>query len=99
VKLGAFTIRVLAVGGHTLGHVAYVFDDVPLADGTTGTLAFVGDSCSRWAVAGCSRNPVQFWDSLCGSRPCLRPPASIAPTNIPPAMPALPSTPILTTPR
>ncbi len=65
VKLGALTIRVLAVGGHTLGHVAYVFDDVPLADGTTGTLAFVGDSLF---ALGCGRmfegTPVQFWDSL-----------------------------------
>src|SRR5262249_26177261 len=36
VRLGASKARVLNVGGHTLGHIAYVFDDE--------NVAFVGDA-------------------------------------------------------
>lgn len=57
VKLGAAQARVLDVGGHTLGHVAYVFD----ADG----VAFVGDALF---ALGCGRlfegTPQQMWTSL-----------------------------------
>lgn len=57
VALGAFGGAVIAVGGHTLGHVAY---HLPSAG-----LAFVGDSLF---ALGCGRmfegTPVQFWDSL-----------------------------------
>jgi len=57
VKLGERTARVLNVGGHTLGHIAYVFD----AD----KVAFVGDAIFSM---GCGRmfegTPEQMWASL-----------------------------------
>ncbi|WP_395645855.1 hydroxyacylglutathione hydrolase [Terricaulis sp.] len=57
VKLGGATARVLNVGGHTLGHIAYVFD----AEKT----AFVGDALF---AMGCGRifegTPEQMWASL-----------------------------------
>lgn len=57
VKLGAFEARVLDVGGHTLGHVAYVFD--------SEHVAFVGDTLF---ALGCGRlfegTPQQMWASL-----------------------------------
>ena len=57
VKLGAIEARVLNVGGHTLGHIAYVFD----AD----KVAFVGDALFSM---GCGRlfegTPEQMWGSL-----------------------------------
>lgn len=57
VSLGAARARVLDVGGHTLGHVAYVFD----AD----RVAFVGDALFS---LGCGRlfegTPQQMWASL-----------------------------------
>ncbi|MEZ5960389.1 MAG: hydroxyacylglutathione hydrolase [Hyphomonadaceae bacterium] len=57
VKLGAIEARVLNVGGHTLGHIAYVFD----AD----NVAFVGDALF---ALGCGRifegTPQQMWASL-----------------------------------
>lgn len=57
VKLGHQTARVLNVGGHTLGHIAYVFD----AD----KVAFVGDALF---AMGCGRlfegTPSQMWESL-----------------------------------
>jgi hydroxyacylglutathione hydrolase len=57
VAVGRHAARVLAVGGHTLGHVAYVFDDPPLA--------FVGDALFS---LGCGRmfegTAEQFWASL-----------------------------------
>lgn len=57
VALGESRARVLDVGGHTLGHVAYVFDD----DG----VAFVGDALF---ALGCGRlfegTAEQAWDSL-----------------------------------
>jgi hydroxyacylglutathione hydrolase len=57
IRLGAYTARILDVGGHTLGHIAYVFDD--------SQVAFVGDSLF---ALGCGRmfegNPVQMWASL-----------------------------------
>lgn len=57
VKLGNATARVLNVGGHTLGHIAYVFD----AD----KVAFVGDALFSM---GCGRlfegTPEQMWTSL-----------------------------------
>ncbi|MBU6374056.1 MAG: hydroxyacylglutathione hydrolase [Alphaproteobacteria bacterium] len=56
-RLGGRVARVLDVGGHTLGHIAYVFD----ADHA----AFVGDALF---ALGCGRmfegDPVQFWASL-----------------------------------
>lgn len=56
-KLGDIPARVLNVGGHTLGHIAYVFD----AD----KVAFVGDALFSM---GCGRlfegTPQQMWTSL-----------------------------------
>ncbi|MGQ0531275.1 MAG: hydroxyacylglutathione hydrolase [Caulobacteraceae bacterium] len=57
LKLGGIEARVLNVGGHTLGHIAYVFD----AD----NVAFVGDALFS---LGCGRlfegTPQQMWTSL-----------------------------------
>lgn len=57
VKLGAVTARVLNVGGHTLGHIAYVVD--------AQRVAFVGDALF---AMGCGRlfegTPQQMWESL-----------------------------------
>lgn len=57
VKLGRYSARVLNVGGHTLGHIAYVFD----AEKT----AFVGDALF---AMGCGRifegTAEQMWTSL-----------------------------------
>lgn len=57
VRLGAFEARVIDVGGHTLGHIAYVFEDA--------RLAFVGDSLF---ALGCGRlfegTAEQMWASL-----------------------------------
>jgi len=57
VKLGDWEARVINVGGHTKGHVAY---HLPAAD-----IAFVGDSVF---ALGCGRmfegTPQQFWASL-----------------------------------
>ena len=57
VMLGNHRARVMDVGGHTLGHIAYNLPD----DG----IAFVGDSLF---ALGCGRmfegTPQQFWDSL-----------------------------------
>jgi hydroxyacylglutathione hydrolase len=57
VQLGDLTARVLDVGGHTLGHVAYVFD--------SEKVAFVGDALF---AMGCGRlfegTPQQMWTSL-----------------------------------
>lgn len=57
VELGGATARVLDVGGHTLGHIAYVVD----AD----AVAFVGDALF---ALGCGRlfegTPQQMWASL-----------------------------------
>jgi hydroxyacylglutathione hydrolase len=57
VELGGKPARVLDVGGHTLGHIAYVFD----AD----KAAFVGDALFSM---GCGRlfegTPQQMWTSL-----------------------------------
>ncbi|MBI3438575.1 MAG: hydroxyacylglutathione hydrolase [Proteobacteria bacterium] len=57
VKLGNLEARVLNVGGHTLGHIAYVFDDAKVA--------FVGDALFS---LGCGRlfegTPQQMWTSL-----------------------------------
>ena len=56
-KLGGLTARVLEVGGHTLGHIAYVFD--------SEKKAFVGDAIF---ALGCGRlfegTPQQMWTSL-----------------------------------
>jgi len=55
VMIGAYEAKVIDVGGHTLGHVAYALDGI----------AFVGDSVF---ALGCGRmfegTPTQFWDSL-----------------------------------
>ena len=57
VMLGNIEARVLNVGGHTLGHIAYLFD----AD----NVAFVGDALF---ALGCGRlfegTPLQMWTSL-----------------------------------
>lgn len=57
VKLGGREARVLDVGGHTLGHIAYVFD--------SENVAFVGDALFSM---GCGRlfegTPEQMWASL-----------------------------------
>jgi len=57
VTLGAHSARVLNVGGHTLGHIAYVFD--------AAKIGFVGDALFS---LGCGRmfegEPKQFWTSL-----------------------------------
>lgn len=57
VSLGAWTARVIDVGGHTMGHVAYHLPEA--------ALAFVGDSLF---ALGCGRmfegSPPQFWGSL-----------------------------------
>ncbi len=57
VALGAIKARVLDVGGHTLGHIAYAFDDAKVA--------FVGDALFSM---GCGRlfegTPQQMWASL-----------------------------------
>lgn len=58
VRIGAHSARVLDVGGHTLQHVAYVFD--------RERIAFVGDTLFS---LGCGRviegQPRQMWASLC----------------------------------
>jgi hydroxyacylglutathione hydrolase len=57
VKLGAIEARVIDVGGHTLGHIAYVFD--------AERVGFVGDALFS---LGCGRlfegTPQQMWTSL-----------------------------------
>ena len=57
VSLGKTIAKVLNVGGHTLGHIAYVVEGEPVA--------FVGDSIF---ALGCGRmfegDPKQFWTSL-----------------------------------
>ena len=57
VALGDYTARVIDVGGHTLGHIAYYLPEA--------SLAFVGDSVF---ALGCGRmfegTPSQFWASL-----------------------------------
>jgi hydroxyacylglutathione hydrolase len=57
VSLGGWEARVIDVGGHTLGHVAYHLPEAGLA--------FVGDSLF---ALGCGRmfegTPSQFWESL-----------------------------------
>lgn len=57
VRLGKIEARVLEVGGHTLGHIAYVLD--------SERVAFVGDTLFS---LGCGRMfegaPQQFWASL-----------------------------------
>lgn len=57
VSLGNWTARVVDVGGHTMGHIAY---HLPEAE-----IAFVGDSLF---ALGCGRmfegSPPQFWSSL-----------------------------------
>jgi hydroxyacylglutathione hydrolase len=57
VALGAIRARVLNVGGHTMGHIAYVLDEEKTA--------FVGDALFS---LGCGRmfegQPQQFWASL-----------------------------------
>lgn len=57
VQLGRYSARVIDVGGHTNGHIAYHFADAGVA--------FVGDSVF---ALGCGRmfegTPEQFWASL-----------------------------------
>jgi hydroxyacylglutathione hydrolase len=65
-------VRVLAVGGHTLGHIAY------RPAGRCRTLAFVGDALF---ALGCGRmfegTPDQFWTSLLRLKALPRPPADL----------------------
>ncbi len=57
VSIGSFTARVIDVGGHTNGHIAYHLPEA--------SLAFVGDAVF---ALGCGRmfegTPPQFWASL-----------------------------------
>jgi len=57
VKLGAYTAKVIDVGGHTLGHIAYHLPEAGIA--------FVGDAL---LALGCGRmfegTAPQFWASL-----------------------------------
>ena len=57
IRLGAASARVVDVGGHTLGHIAFVFDALKVA--------FVGDAIF---ALGCGRlfegTPQQMWTSL-----------------------------------
>lgn len=57
VALGRHVARVIDVGGHTLGHIAFSFDDA--------RIAFVGDALF---ALGCGRlfegTPEQMWTSL-----------------------------------
>jgi len=57
VRVGKSVARVVSVNGHTIGHVAYIFDKEKAA--------FTGDSLM---VMGCGRlfegTPEQMWDSL-----------------------------------
>jgi hydroxyacylglutathione hydrolase len=57
VTLGAHAARVIDVGGHTLGHIAFVFDE--------SSIAFVGDALF---AMGCGRlfegDARQMWASL-----------------------------------
>lgn len=57
IELGSIPARVIDVGGHTLGHIAYVFD--------REHVAFVGDALFSM---GCGRlfegTPQQMWTSL-----------------------------------
>jgi len=57
VQLGSSSARVIDVGGHTLGHIAFVFDEE--------RVAFVGDALF---AMGCGRlfegTPQQMWTSL-----------------------------------
>lgn len=57
VELGASSARVIETSGHTLGHIAYYFDQ--------DAAAFVGDTLF---ALGCGRlfegSPAQMWDSL-----------------------------------
>jgi len=57
VHIGDYTARVIDVGGHTMGHIAYHLPDA--------SLAFVGDSLF---ALGCGRmfegTAAQFWASL-----------------------------------
>ncbi len=61
IKLGAYDVEVIDVGGHTLGHIAYHLPDA----GPEAGIAFVGDSLF---ALGCGRmfegSPLQFWASL-----------------------------------
>lgn len=58
VAFGAQAARVIAVPGHTIGHIAFHFPD--------SSLAFTADSLM---ALGCGRlfegTPAQMWDSLC----------------------------------
>lgn len=57
-RLGNETCRVIDVSGHTVGHIAYIFDDA--------LAAFTADSLMTW---GCGRvfegTKPQMWQSLC----------------------------------
>lgn len=56
-RIGNETCRVIDVSGHTVGHIAYIFDDA--------LAAFTADSLMTW---GCGRvfegTKPQMWDSL-----------------------------------
>jgi hydroxyacylglutathione hydrolase len=92
VHLGDHVAEVLAVGGHTLGHIAYHLPDA--------ALAFVGDALF---ALGCGRmfegTPDQFWTSLLRLKALPPKRRFTARMNIPPAMPASRFTPIRTMPN
>ena len=74
VALGGLVARVLDVGGHTLGHVAFVFDDEKIG--------FVATPCSRSAAGACSRARRSRCGRACRrSPPCRTKRRSIARTN------------------
>ena len=72
VRIGDHVGRVIEIPGHTLGHIALVFDDE--------RIAFVGDTLF---AMGCGRlfegTPEQMYDSCSGSPRCRRIPALLRP--------------------
>jgi hydroxyacylglutathione hydrolase len=67
VRLGESVARVVDVGGHTLGHIAFVFDaGSDNSEEVAAPVAFVGDALF---ALGCGRlfegSAQQAWDSLC----------------------------------
>ncbi len=85
VDAGRDPLRGDRVGGHTLGHIAYLRRRRPRRPSSA-------TPCSRSAAAGCSRaTPAMMWGSLSSAwRPCRTRPGSTAPTNTRPPTPASP---------
>ena len=87
VRLGNHVGRVIEVPGHTLGHIALIFDDEASPSSAT--------PCSRWAAGGCSKaRPQQMYRSLQRLTGLPTETRSTARTNIPfrtPGSPRMPS--------